>query len=137
MDLDLLADRFFELQKEVHPDRFASRPDQEKRLAMQWTTLINTASDTLKSPLKRAIYLLGLRGVELAENPQLPPEFLMEQIELRERLEEIETGDASLEELDGSRRKWVRLSVRWKTDSPAPCLTIRAGPKRSSMKCSF
>ncbi len=105
VDLDLLTDRFFELQKEVHPDRFVSRTDQEKRLAMQWTTLINTASDTLKSPLKRAIYLLGLRGVELAENPQLPPEFLMEQIELRERLEEIETGDASLEALDGFKKE--------------------------------
>lgn len=99
VDLGLLSDRFLELQKEVHPDRFASRPEQEKRLAMQWATLLNSANDTLKSPLKRAIYLLQLKGIELEDNPRLPPEFLMEQIELREQLEDIEGSEANLDDL--------------------------------------
>ena len=59
---------------------------------MQWATLVNTANETLRSPLPRAIYLLGLRGVELEDNPTLPPWFLMEQIDLREELESIELG---------------------------------------------
>ena len=105
VDLGLLSDRFLELQKEVHPDRFASRTEQEKRLAMQWATLLNSANDTLKSPLKRAIYLLQLEGVELEDNPQLPPEFLMEQIELREQLEDIEESDANLDELDAFKKE--------------------------------
>lgn len=105
VDLGLLSDRFLELQKEVHPDRFASRTEQEKRLAMQWATLLNSANDTLKSPLKRAIYLLQLGGIELEDNPQLPPEFLMEQIELREQLEDIEESDANLDELDAFKKE--------------------------------
>ena len=100
IDLDLLADRFIELQKEVHPDRFAAGTEQEKRLSMQWATMLNTASTTLKSPLSRAIYLLELKGVALEQNPTLTPAFLMEQIELREALEDIETGDGNLEQLD-------------------------------------
>jgi len=109
VDLDLLADRFLGLQKEVHPDRFAARPDQEKRLAMQWTTLVNTANETLRAPLPRAIYLLGLRGIELEHNPTLPPAFLMEQIDLREELESIEEGAGDLEELDAFRQKMTRV----------------------------
>lgn len=105
LDTDLLADRFLDLQREVHPDRFAASPDQEKRLAMQWATLLNTAKETLKSPLSRAIYMLGLQGVELEENPVLPPEFLMEQIELREQLEEIEDGDGDLDSLDAFKKR--------------------------------
>ncbi len=100
VDQGLLSDRFLELQKEIHPDRFARRPEQEKRLAMQWATLVNSAMGTLKSPLKRAVYLVELRGVELEDNPQLPPAFLMEQIELREQLEDIEQNEADLETLD-------------------------------------
>lgn len=105
VDQELLADRFLDLQKQVHPDRFAAGTDQEKRLAMQWATLVNTANETLRAPLPRAIYLLALRGVELELNPTLPPEFLMAQIELREQLESIEENEGSLEELDSFRKK--------------------------------
>ncbi|MBT5686086.1 MAG: co-chaperone HscB, partial [Gammaproteobacteria bacterium] len=53
----------------------------------------------------RAIYLLGLRGVELETNPTLSPAFLMDQIDLREQLESIEEGEGNFEELDSFRRK--------------------------------
>jgi len=49
------------LQQEFHPDRFASKGDVDKRLAVQTASLINQAYDTLKSPLKRAQYLLELQ----------------------------------------------------------------------------
>ena len=105
VDLDLLADRYIELQREVHPDRFAAGTEQEKRLSMQWATILNTANTTLKSPLQRAIYLLELKEVTIAQNPALTPAFLMEQIELREELEEIESGDGDLDRLDDFRRR--------------------------------
>jgi len=105
VDQELLADRFLDLQKQVHPDRFAAGTDQEKRLAMQWATLVNTANETLRLPLPRAIYLLALSGINLEHNPTLPPEFLMDQIDLREQLESIEEGENNLEELDSFRKK--------------------------------
>ncbi|MGV0036263.1 MAG: Fe-S protein assembly co-chaperone HscB [Candidatus Azotimanducaceae bacterium WSBS_2022_MAG_OTU7] len=109
VDEQLLADRFLALQKEVHPDRFAARTDQEKRLAMQWATLVNTANETLKAALPRAIYLLALRGIELEHNPTLPPAFLMEQIDLREQLEDIEEGEGNLEALSAFRKKMKQV----------------------------
>jgi molecular chaperone HscB len=109
VDQELLADRFLDLQKQVHPDRFAAGTDQEKRLAMQWTTLVNTANETLRVPLPRAIYLLKLSGIELEHNPALLPEFLMDQIDLREELISIEEGEGNLEELDSFRKKMVQV----------------------------
>ncbi len=103
---DVLSERYLALQKQVHPDRFADATSTERRVSMQWTTRLNTGYETLKSPLQRAIYLLSLSGIEVAENPVLEPAFLMEQIELRERLEDIEQGgNGSLEELDGFRQQ--------------------------------
>lgn len=100
VDSDQLAERYRELQKELHPDRFASGTDQEKRLSMQWSALVNTARETLRAPLPRAIYMLELRGLTVDHNPRLPPEFLMQQIELREELEELEESSAPLDGLD-------------------------------------
>ena len=56
---------------------------------MQWTTRVNEAYRTLKSPVERAKYLLELNGVDVAfeTNTAMPPEFLGRQIELREALE--------------------------------------------------
>ena len=101
-DLDVkdLSERFLQLQKSIHPDKFVDASDKEKRLSMQWATQINEAYSTLKSALPRAIYLLGLEGEDMAHNPALEPAFLMQQIELREELEEIELGGTSLESLD-------------------------------------
>jgi len=74
------------LQTEVHPDRFASAGDDERRLALQSSSRVNEAYRALRSPLERANYLLLLRGVDaLAEtDTALPSEFLEQQLECRE-----------------------------------------------------
>ena len=90
IDLDSLETRYHELQREVHPDRFAGASQAEQRVSMQLATLVNEAYQTLKSPLRRAGYLLQLQGVdpEFETNTAMPAEFLADQMERRERLEE-------------------------------------------------
>jgi molecular chaperone HscB len=89
VDAAALEARFHELQCEVHPDRFAAAADTERRVSMQLATRVNEAYQTLKSPLRRAVYILQLRGVdpEFETNTAMPPEFLMEQMSWRERIE--------------------------------------------------
>jgi len=89
VDAAALEASYHELQREVHPDRFAAAPDAERRVSMQLATRVNEAYQTLKSPLRRAVYMLQLRGVdpELETNTAMPPEFLVEQISWRERIE--------------------------------------------------
>jgi molecular chaperone HscB len=90
LDKSALDLTFRALQTQVHPDRFAHLSQAEQRASMQWSTRINEAYQTLKSPLKRANYVLQLQGVDaLAEqNTSMPADFLMQQIEWREAIQE-------------------------------------------------
>jgi len=79
------------LQRVVHPDRFASAGDAERRMALQSSARVNEAYRALKDPVGRAQYLLSLRGIDaLAEtNTALPAELLQHELERREAV-----GDA-------------------------------------------
>lgn len=90
VDAEALSLNYRELQRAVHPDRFANASDQERRLAVQQAALVNEAYRTLRSPLARARYLLELRGRPLDDrDTAMDPTFLMEQLELREDLEAV------------------------------------------------
>ena len=90
LDLGTLDRHYLELQTRVHPDKWAHLSDAERRLSLQWATLANEAYQTLKRPLERARYLLKIHGVDTREedNTAMPTEFLLEQIEWREELQE-------------------------------------------------
>lgn len=95
LDLVELKTKYLELQRAVHPDKFANASERERLLAVQNTAAINDGFDVLKSPISRAEHLLKLAGIELAHEHQTlkDPAFLIQQMELREQLEEL--SDAS------------------------------------------
>jgi len=104
VDQETLSLRYRDLQRAVHPDRFASASDQEKRLSVQQAALINEAFQALKSPLPRARYLLELNGITLDDNDtNMDPSFLMEQMELREALADVRGKDDPFGELNSLR----------------------------------
>ena len=94
--------RYRDLQRHVHPDRFASGSDQERRLSVQQAAQINEAYATLKDPLRRGRYLLELRGLTIEDQrgSHQDPEFLQQQIELREALSEVRGQADPLAALD-------------------------------------
>lgn len=94
-----------QLQRAVHPDRFARADDAQKRLALQWSTRINEAYAVLKDPVQRAAYLCGLFGVpvDTQSNTQMAPEFLETQMMLREEhadLQDLPDTPARLQALE-------------------------------------
>jgi molecular chaperone HscB len=93
--------RWKELQREVHPDKFAAQGQAAQRMAMQWSVRVNEAYQRLKDPLKRAAYLCELRGspINAEDNTAMPAQFLVEQMQWREALDEAASSTA-LEALD-------------------------------------
>ncbi len=91
LDLESLAARYRERVRRVHPDRFAAASEREQRLALEESARLNEAYQVLKNPSRRARYLLSLQGEELSQETTVQdPAFLMQQMELREELQELQ-----------------------------------------------
>lgn len=88
VDANDLAARYRTLQRNFHPDKFAHASNQERRLSVQLSARLNEALQTLKDPVKRGRYLLQLKNIATDEETDtvMTPAFLMQQMELRERL---------------------------------------------------
>ena len=102
VDLDKVQQGYMALQKQVHPDKFANASELEKRMSMQRTSWLNEAQITLKDPVLRAIYLLKLKGydVNFENETTMDAGFLMQQLEMRERLQDIRKENDPLAVLD-------------------------------------
>lgn len=91
LDLELLAQRYRDLARSMHPDRFAGAPERERRLALEQAAGLNEAYQVLRNPPQRARYLLGLRGHEVpVETTVQDPDFLLQQMQWREELEDLQ-----------------------------------------------
>jgi molecular chaperone HscB len=101
--LKTLETNYRKIQSESHPDRFVTASSAEKLASMQMATLANEAYQTLKNPANRAKYLLELHGITAINdnNTAMPMQFLMQQMEWREALEEARAAKdiATLEDL--------------------------------------
>jgi molecular chaperone HscB len=89
--------RYFALQRQLHPDRFATKTSRERAISQSQAVALNEAYEALKDPLERAVYLLKIKGVDA--NPDgchtvKDPTLLMEQMERREALIEAQTPAA-------------------------------------------
>ena len=93
VDSVLLNERYLALQKSLHPDNFSAASAQEQRLAIQKSAEINDALRILKDPITRADSIIAINTGE-TENPEEKSnnniDFLMQQMEWRETLENIE-----------------------------------------------
>ncbi|KAL4712334.1 hypothetical protein ACJJTC_001495 [Scirpophaga incertulas] len=88
-----LAKKYKELQKYLHPDKFANKNKTEQEISEKYSSLVNEAYKTLQEPLARGIYMLKLRGKDIPENTEIDEEFLMEIMEKNEEVENAETQD--------------------------------------------
>lgn len=97
LDEAALDSAWLALQRAVHPDRHAGAPDSQRRMAMQMAARVNEAVRTLRDSCRRAEYLCELNGVsiEAESNTAMPGDFLMQQMQWREDLDEaMRAGDA-------------------------------------------
>ncbi|XP_026728271.1 iron-sulfur cluster co-chaperone protein HscB, mitochondrial [Trichoplusia ni] len=93
LDENVLAKKYKELQRYLHPDKFASRAKQEQEISERYSSLVNEAYKTLLEPLTRGIYMLRLRGKDIPENTEVDQQFLMEIMEKNEEVESAESEE--------------------------------------------
>jgi len=101
IDLETLHQNYQSIQKDIHPDRFATFDDEAKLESIKKTAQVNDAYQTLKSPIRRAEYLLQLKGINIHDEKYtaVPQDFLMQQMEWREELETHKLDKVALEKL--------------------------------------
>jgi len=133
-DAQALTKTWQDLQRQAHPDKFASEGAAAQRLAMQWSVRINEAYQRLRDPLKRAAYLCELHEapIQAENNTAMPAAFLMQQMEWREALEDARSAsdiEALEDEVNGARRRLLAdcaEQIDQKQDFPAAAQQVRA-----------
>jgi molecular chaperone HscB len=113
VDQKLLEQHYQKLQRQTHPDRFSGDDEHSRRIAMQAASYVNSAYSTLRDPLKRAVYLLEIDGVDFQSSSRaLPADFLEEQIELRELLAHVSNDPEALQTLLEEMKAKTKLLYR-------------------------
>jgi molecular chaperone HscB len=133
-DRSLIDSRWKDLQRQAHPDKFAAQGAAAQRIAMQWSVRINEAYQRLKDPLKRAAYLCELHGaaINAENNTAMPAAFLVQQIELREALDDAKTSEEldeiSLQANKNERKQLLEVErlLDQQHDYPAAAQAVRA-----------
>jgi molecular chaperone HscB len=137
LDANALEQKYRALSLQLHPDRLGNLPHKERLAALETAASLNDAFRTLKDPVKRAFYLLKLRGIDLdredaGAQKSMPMEFLEEVIELRERLDALEER----KDLAGAQTMADRVRAREKTALDEAFALLRDGSPESTTKAS-
>lgn len=98
VDTSSLAKKYFELQREFHPDFYTQSDETEQQNALEKSAEINKGLKILQNSDATLQYVLQLKNL-LTENEkyELPPEFLMDMMELNEKLVEQDPDSFSKE----------------------------------------
>jgi molecular chaperone HscB len=101
IDRQALESAYLTVQQKVHPDMHAQASDSDKRVSMQLSALANSAYRTLMNPIQRGLYLCAKNGVDpqLETNTAMPAQFLMQQMEWRETLDDVRDQPSKLDDL--------------------------------------
>ncbi|WP_426061456.1 iron-sulfur cluster co-chaperone HscB C-terminal domain-containing protein [Hymenobacter sp. B1770] len=83
---------YYAKSRETHPDFHATSSAENQADMLQQATLNTDAYRTLSDPDKRMAYILRQHGLlEEGKQEQLPPDFLMDMMDLNEQLMDLET----------------------------------------------
>ncbi|CAL7946069.1 unnamed protein product [Xylocopa violacea] len=95
-----IQNKYKELQKQLHPDKFGAKSNKEKELSEILSSLVNKAYSTLSHPLKRGLYMLELNNITISEETDnINAEFLMEIMEKNEEIDDAADDEEKIKKL--------------------------------------
>lgn len=93
IDKAKLASKYFELSRKHHPDYFVNENPEKQQSVLEISAQLNKAYKTFQNTDETIKYTLQLKGLlQEEEKYQLPPDFLMEVLEINEQLMDMQ-GD--------------------------------------------
>jgi molecular chaperone HscB len=108
VDKQLLAAKYIALQKKYHPDFFTTDTETAQEEALEISAQINKAYNTFKNEDKTLAYFLEQKGILVSdEKYNLPPDFLMEMMELNESIEEQQDMSLTINQFESTLQKEV------------------------------
>lgn len=127
-----LSENFRILQRQFHPDRYASASAVEQRMAAQVSAELNAGYKVLSEPVSRAGYLLERAGLNLSDIERRPVagDFLMRQMELREWLSELPAQDT-----DARTQLEAEIQSLYDEEISALCTRYEAGEIEAAAEC--
>lgn len=87
---DLVRKKYVELSKQYHPDYFAQGDDEAQSKALELSAEVNKAFKIFNNKQATIKYVLGMKGLlQEEEKYNLSPDFLMEMMEVNEKVDEL------------------------------------------------
>jgi molecular chaperone HscB len=126
LNVEELQRRFYQLSRQLHPDRYTRKSAREQQYSLDATAVLNDGWRTLRDPVRRAEYLLAAEGLDISDQrgKNVPPELLEEVFELNMALEELREGDqAARTHLEAALQHF--LAMQAEIDSQLQGLFIR------------
>ena len=122
IDQAALKRKFLELSKKYHPDFHTLNEEGEQEDALKMSVLNNEAYKTLKNKELLTAYILELNGITLGDNDSIPQDFLMEMMDINERLMDVqmdpnpESINAITAEIDQIRKSLLAVKFQLEQD---------------------
>jgi len=90
----VLEEKYFSKSREFHPDFHSNKNEDEKKIILEKSSIINSAYKALKNIYSRAKHLIELewQDIPLAEQKKIPPMLLMEVMEMQDKISEFHTA---------------------------------------------
>ncbi len=105
-DRNEVKTKYFELQKKYHPDFFSTASGEEQHAMLEKSSMVNNAFKIFQDRDETIRYVLQLKGLlEENEKYELPPDFLMEMMDLNEMMQEpdilsVEEAETKIHQLE-------------------------------------
>lgn len=94
LDAAELERQYLARSRAIHPDYHVGGAAGDLAASLELSAALNEAYTTLRDPFRRAEYWLALEGgPSAADQKQMPPAFLAEMLEARERIEEAKSAN--------------------------------------------
>ena len=111
-DKTYVSNKYIALQKKYHPDFYTNENEADKEFAMEQSAAINKGYKIFTNKDHTIEYFLKLKGIITADEKfNLPPDFLMEMMELNEGFDDNKNIEKEIQQFENNLEKQIAALI--------------------------